>query len=142
MTMDHAIKTATAVIAAIGILAGLYQYLQTEAINAARPHLERQLAWCEEAVETAAAIATAEVPAPKDVARFWQMYWGVMGLIEDRDIERVMEAFGSALDPVMARPEAPAEVREEPVNLKRRALAIARACRQTLARNWSSAWQR
>lgn len=142
MTLDHAIKTATAVIAAIGVLAGLYQYLQTQSINAARPHLERQLAWCEEAVEKAAAIATAETPSPTDVARFWQMYWGVMGLIEDSEIERTMEAFGSALDPEMARPEAPVAVEGDTVNLKRRALAIARACRQTLAREWSSAWQR
>ena len=141
MTLDHAIKSATAVIALIGLLLGLYQYLHTQSIAAARPHLERQLAWCEEAVEKAAAIAVTDAPSAADVARFWQMYWGVMGLIEDSEIERSMEAFGSALDPVMARPEAPTAA-DTPVNLKRRALAIARACREALAREWSSAWNR
>ncbi|MGY3437192.1 MULTISPECIES: hypothetical protein [unclassified Marinovum] len=142
MTTDQAIKTATAVVAAAGFLFGVYQFLQTQAIAAATPYLQKQLTWCEEAVETTAAIATATPPDPADVARFWQMYWGVMVLIEDEAIERTMVAFGRDLDPGDQQPKISAEVGQQPPNLPRRALAVARACRTSLARDWSSAWTR
>src|ERR1700675_2254882 len=48
-----------------------------------------------EAVETAAFIATAEAgAAPAKTLRFWQLYWGVTGLVENQQVTDAMIAFG------------------------------------------------
>ena len=55
--MEHSLKIAGVTITLVGLLAGTYQFTRNQAIEAARPFLERKLKWCEEAVEVAAGIA-------------------------------------------------------------------------------------
>ena len=52
--------------------------------------------WCEKAVETAAFIATSDVAAPAaaKTLRFWRLYWGVMGMVENQQVTDAMIAFG------------------------------------------------
>jgi hypothetical protein len=123
-----------------GILAGLYQFSRTQAINAARPFLEKKLKWCEEAVETAAGIAvygrdsvfTREgLGGPsRRVDRFWALYWGTMGMVENQDVIKAMVEFGNGLNT------------SDTSGDRGRALAIAHACRREMAHDWSPIWAR
>ena len=61
-------------------------------------YLQAKLKWSEEAVETASLIATSDTVAPAaKMARFWQLYWGVMGLVENEQVTQAMIGFGNAL---------------------------------------------
>lgn len=138
--LERLLKIAAVALTLTGILVGAYQFARTQAVTAARPYLERKLKWCEEAVEVAAGIAVygrdstlrAEANAPTGlrVDRFWALYWGAMGMVENDDITKAMVAFGNAL---RADPGA---------SLNVLALNIAHACRSEMARDWSPAWRR
>ena len=142
MTTDEKIKTVTAVVALAGLLWGVYSFIQVQAIGAAKPYLERKLAWCEAAVETTSRIATADPIVAADVQRFWQMYWGVMGLIEKQAITNAMVDFGEGL----AKAQSAASDQESPPGppkgLTTMSLALAHACRTELSLEWSANWSR
>ena len=138
--LERWLKIIGAALTLVGILAGLYQFSRTQAINAARPFLEKKLKWCEEAVEAGAGIAIHgrdSVLAPEGaerasrrVDRFWALYWGVMGMVENQDVIDAMVKFGEGL-------KGP-----DTFGDKGRALAIAHACRREMARDWSPIWAR
>jgi hypothetical protein len=138
--LEHWLKIGGLTITLAGLLVGTYQFTRNQAVEAARPFLERKLKWCEEAVEVAAGIAVhgrESVLAPvvsgttgKRVDRFWAMYWGVMGMVEAQEITDAMIDFGKGLKTEAAESDG------------KRALAIAHACRSEMARCWSPAWRR
>ena len=82
LSVENWIKSFVALIGLATFLFGIVKFVQVQAVEAEKPYLERKLAWCEQAVETTAIISTSIEPAQEDLDRFWQMYWGVMGLIE------------------------------------------------------------
>jgi hypothetical protein len=140
-TLERWLKISGVALTLVGLLAGTYQFTRNQAVDAARPFLERKLKWCEEAVEVAAGIAVhgrdsstlAAAPAPpslRRVDRFWALYWGVMGIVENQDVTDAMIAFGEGLRSGTADSD------------KSRALAIAHACRREMARDWSPVWRR
>ena len=139
-TLEHWLKIAGVALTLAGLLAGTYQFTRNQAVEAARPFLERKLRWCEEAVEVAAGIAVygrdstapAVSPSPpvRRVDRFWALYWGVMGMVESRDITDAMVAFGEGLKSGAADSD------------RVRSLDIAHACRTEMASNWSPVWRR
>ncbi len=128
MSLESAVKAAGALVAVGGLLFGIVQFSANQAVEASRPFLERKLAWCEEAVEVSARIAVAEAPDTQDVTRFWQLYWGVMGMVEGGDVTQAMVGYGNALKAGKATGGG--------------ALRIAHACRAELARDWSPIWRR
>ena len=138
--LERSLKIFGASLTLIGILAGLYQFSRTQAIGAARPFLEKKLKWCEEAVETAAGIAIHgrdSMLAPEGggrptrrVDRFFALYWGVMGMVENQAVIDAMIGFSDGLK----TPDTDGD--------KGRSLAIARACRQEMAHDWSPIWGR
>lgn len=145
MNAETLIKAFVALVGLAGFLFGIVQFVSVRAIEAEKPYLERKLAWCEEAVETTAKIATASYvgneAATKDVARFWQLYWGVMGLIEKDSITNAMVAFGEALgtgDPATDG----AKSDPDSIGLSRKSLDLAHACRAELSKEWSPSWAR
>ena len=139
-TLEHWLKIGALALTLAGLLAGTYQFTRNQAVEAARPFLERKLKWCEEAVEVAAGIAVhgresmlppaASGATAKSVDRFWAMYWGVMGMVEAQEITDAMVTFGRGLKTEAAESDGT------------RALAIAHACRSEMARGWSPAWSR
>lgn len=139
-SLEHWLKISGVALTLVGLLAGTYQFTRNQAVEAARPFLERKLRWCEEAVEVAAGIAIygrdsavpAVAPAPpvRRVDRFWSLYWGVMGMVENQDVTDAMVAFGNGLQSGSAESD------------NRRSLAIAHACRSEMARDWSPVWRR
>ena len=101
-------------------------------MEAAKPYLEKKLKWCEEAVNVASFIATAEpAEAEKQVQKFLQLYWGVMNLVESKAVFDAMVAFEDAL-----------KERKDRSNLKGEARALAQACRAEMAATFSSVWSR
>ncbi len=132
---EQKLKTLTALIAIFGLIFSLWQFLEVQKIEAARPYLEKKLVWCEEIVELTSKIATSNEIMEDDVERFWQMYWGVMGLIEKEDLLKVMIEYGKDL-------ESRHKLKENESSLKKRSLAIAHACRNEFTKEWSSKWTR
>ena len=142
MDTETKIKLLAGLVGLAGFLFSVVQFVQVQRINASAPYLERKLAWCEDATESASAIATRRPPREEDLARFEEMYWGVMGLIENAAITRAMDDFHTAL--ANNAPDADAE-KSDPSSrktLQGHALAIAHACRKELAHDWSSSWAR
>jgi hypothetical protein len=106
------------------------RYAQTRKVEATRPFLEKQLALYAEAARVCAQLASPN-PDPKAASRFWELYWGELALVENRDVEAAMVSFGNTLH------FAP----EDRSELQQRALKLAMACRLSLAQSWGvEAW--
>ena len=142
MNTEVKIKALAALVGLGGLIFGVVQFIQVQAIEAAKPYLTKKLAWCEEAVETTSRIVTSEPASEVDRQRFEQLYWGVMGLIENQTIEDAMKAFGQGLEdgiPVLAD----AKLQDsEIVTLGDLSLDLAHACRAELSAEWSASWTR
>ena len=131
-TLEYWLKVVGSVLAAGSLLLGAAQFIRNQTVEAAKPYLQSKLKWCEDAVETAAAIATAESPpAAAKTPRFWQLYWGVMGLVENEQVTQAMIGFGNGLT-----------AKESSDVMKGRSLALAHACRSEMADSWSPIWKR
>ena len=105
---------------------------ETRRIEATKPFLERQLALYTEATQVASIIGTSQNTADvaKAKVRFWRLYWGELGLVEDKDVEGAMKRLGDALSALASQDD-----------LKHYSLALAHACRVSLDRSWGiSAW--
>jgi len=150
MTFDNGLKVLTVLGAIASFLWGVYQWreksaqdlearkhesarqVETRRIEATKPFLERQLALYAEATRVAAQVATQgqSDAGKKALARFWELYWGELALVENRSVEAAMKRMGDAL-----RVNAPAS------ELEQASLAVARACRESLDRSWGiRAW--
>ncbi|MEM9796820.1 MAG: hypothetical protein AAF919_10035 [Pseudomonadota bacterium] len=140
MSVENAIKGLAALVGLAGFVFGVVKFLQVQAVAAETPYLERKLAWCEQAVETASRIAVAEVPAEEDITRFWQMYWGVMGLIERESITAAMVDFGDSLNKQTTEGGTDKGGKADPTGLGGKSLALAHACRAELSAEWSPSW--
>jgi hypothetical protein len=120
---------------------GIYTYrttseLQAESrrIEAAKPFLEKQLKLFTEATAITAKIATSQEATEIATARarFLELYWGELGMVERGDVASAMIAFKAALDSNKPKPEL------QPI-----ALRLAHACREELAAAWETdAWKR
>lgn len=140
MSIENSIKILVALVGLAGFVFGVFKFLETQSVEAERPYLERKLAWCEEAVETTSRIVTSVEPSEADVTRFWQMYWGVMGLIEKKSITAAMVGFGNDLKVVPSAQDAPGRLALHLTEMRQKSLALAHACRKELSAEWSSSW--
>lgn len=132
-TLEYWLKVIGSVLAAGSLFLGAAQFIRNQTVEAAKPYLQSKLKWCEEAVEKASEIATSDPGAApaKATARFWQLYWGLMGLVENEQVTQAMIGFGNALT-----------AKESPDILKGRSIALAHACRAEMADSWSPVWRR
>ena len=96
-----------------------------------KPFLERQLALYFEATRAASQLATLRAGAQRDRARqrFWELYWGELGLVEDDEVAKAMRDFGDALIQV----EQGKATRDALFQL---ALTLAHRCRASLQSGW------
>jgi len=137
-TLERVLKVVGSVVTVVGLFLGSAQFLRNQTVEAAKPYLQKKLEWCEDAVETASFIATAD-PAARGTKtlRFWQLYWGLMVLVENQKVNDAMQGFKDAL----LLEEAPGPP-ESSSMLKSAALHLAQACRQEMADSWSPIWRR
>ena len=73
MTYDKILKSLSVLIAIIGLLFGLFEFIQVQKIEAAKPYLEKKLAWCQSAVETASSIANSKIKSDEKIQKFWEL---------------------------------------------------------------------
>jgi hypothetical protein len=67
------------------------------------------------------------------MGRFWALYWGELALVEDREVNDAMERFGEALKKDNTTLE----------ELQELSLALAHACRGSMANSWGVAqWRK
>ncbi len=139
--VEQGLKTIGVLVAIAGFVWGVYQYfdkrgleIENARVEAARPFLERQLALYTDASRVAAVLATSEDTAERTAAakRFWELYWGELALVEDKRVEKAMVDFGRGL-----RSDAGRQL------LQQMSLALAKACRDSLADSWGvEQWRR
>ncbi|MEP3278325.1 MAG: hypothetical protein ABJN26_00075 [Stappiaceae bacterium] len=137
---EKLLKLLTAAIAVAGLLFGIYRFLDVQSIEASKPYLTKKLEYCIEAVEVAASIANADVPSQKEIERFWQLYWGAMGLFENQIITQAMIEFGTTLKDATQTDEGSKGDGPLPSGLKGQSLKLAHECRGELATEWSPSW--
>jgi predicted negative regulator of RcsB-dependent stress response len=134
VTLESSLKLLSILGAVIAFAWGAYQYIENEKkqassrrVEATKPFLERQLKLYTEATQAAATIATSSDASERagSTKRFWSLYWGELALVEDRNVEAAMVAFGQALEKGQ-----PAE------ELQQLSLRLAHACRDSLAMSW------
>ena len=72
---------------------------ESRRIEATKPFLERQLKLYTEATQVAGVLATSSDAnaIAKATERFWQLYWGELALVENREVEGAMVAFRDSL---------------------------------------------
>lgn len=105
---------------------------ESRRIEATKPFLERQLKLYTEATEVAAVIATSGDDRQRSEAleRFWQLYWGELALVENREVAKAMVVLGNAIKANASRGE-----------LEQASLQLAKACRRSLDNSWGiTAW--
>lgn len=108
------------------------QMSEARRIESTKPFLEHQLKLYNQATEAASVLATSDDRTKRElaVAKFWQLYWGELALVESREVEAAMKNLGDALD-------SSADKR----TLKGLSLKLAHACRVSLDRSWGiNAW--
>jgi hypothetical protein len=138
-TFDDILKLLTICGIAVGFFWGVYQWrvsrensiLQAR-FESKKPFLAKQLELYGEATKVAASLANPKDPQEREglTRRFWQLYWGELGLVENGEVEVAMVAFGNAL-----RSDATPEV------LQRKSFELAKAIRRSLDISWGTdAW--
>lgn len=101
-------------------------------IEATKPFLERQLTLYAEASQVAAKIATSTDVSEVSEAtqRFWELFWGELALVENKDVEHRMKELGKAIKKGAPRKD-----------LEQLSLHLAHACRISLDKSWGiNAW--
>lgn len=100
--------------------------------EAKKPFYERQLALYLEATDVTSRISdpSSEEDKRAATARFWQMYWGQLALVESQEVESAMVAFQSVLVDTALTDQERAE------SLRRKSLDLAHKCRDSLKESW------
>src|SRR5262245_23121160 len=82
-------KGVTILVTAGGFFWSVAAALQSHAIDARRPFLDLQLKLYQDATKTASILATSNDAKELEEAeaRFWQLYWGELGLVENGGIK-------------------------------------------------------
>src|SRR2546425_3616720 len=88
-TVDAVAKWVSVAVTLFGFIWGVGSTLQTYAMNARAPFLDRQLKLYEEAIETAAILATSADAdqLQKAEVRFWELYWGELAMVENGGVK-------------------------------------------------------
>lgn len=117
------------------IAIGIWQFAEKTAQSNREPFLKTQLELCLEASNSAAKLATETDSAEWEKARktFWRLYWGPLGMVEDRDVAAAMVELGKMVpkQPVAASEEIPKP------ELEVLSLRLAHATRDLILDSWN-----
>lgn len=87
-----------------------------------------------EATRTTAIISTSKEKEELDKAKskFWRLYWGELAMVENKEVESAMKAFGDALI-----------AKSDNKVLQELSLTLAKTCRYSLDKSWGiNAWSK
>jgi hypothetical protein len=134
--IEKSVKAVGALVALGGLILGVANYLETARKDAETRRLEvrehflsKQLDLYTQATKAAAQLATAPQDSEefaKAASRFWELYWGELSMVEDRGVESAMVRMGECLRGNCSACGS----------LEKCSLALAHACRQSLAVSW------
>jgi hypothetical protein len=100
-------ELSTLIAAAGGVaafLVGVYQYADKKRQSNIEPFLKEQLRLCMEASDAVARLAVEENDKWDEARRdFWRLYFGILCVVEDREVARAMIAIGERIP----KPESP-----------------------------------
>ena len=116
------------------IAAGIWQYADKQAQANREPFLREQLELVFEASEKVSTLANSTDPETWSEAheRFWVLYWGPLGLVEDRNVESCMVKAGTIVPkPGAAIPALPL------VALQDTSLRLSHAARDLILAGWN-----
>ncbi|MBX3498061.1 MAG: hypothetical protein KF889_01355 [Alphaproteobacteria bacterium] len=112
-----------------------------------RPFLEKQLLFYFETAKVTAKLATVPKMGVNDKGpgatedwqwayrRFWELYWGELGVVESQEVARAMARFGSALKD-MEVCATPQQCESEQRKLTGLSLSIASEMRKSIQADW------
>ncbi|MGR3780390.1 MAG: hypothetical protein ACU0DT_03890 [Albimonas sp.] len=129
--MERVLKSlglmVTAAVGLGGLAISAWNYAATQELAARRPFLERQMTLCFEASRLAAQLATSPDAAVRSQAgaRFEELYWGELAIVEDAPVEQAMVAFRRTWT-----------AGEDASALRAPALRIAHSCRELVLSSW------
>lgn len=117
------------------ILIGIWQYSDKQLQSNREPFLREQLRLVQEATEVVATLAntTDSEEWQTKRARFWVLYWGPLGMVEDRSIVQAMVEAGNIIPKTEQR-----EVPELPLSaLRQTALRLSHSARDLVLASWN-----
>jgi hypothetical protein len=134
----------TILVASIPVTVGLTQYYMTRQTEFRKRFWEEQIGLYRDATDAAAEIAMASDLTSAATARqkFWKLYWGKLSMIEHKEVERAMIAFGETLSACEGGKTTSCFGVVEgatPTQLRVRAYRLAHCARYSLAMTWNPA---
>jgi len=100
--------------------------------EAKKPFYEQQLALYLEVTDV-----TGQIYSPRNdkdreaaIARFWQLYWGPLAMVESQEVESAMVDFGRILE------DKELTDAKRATQLKRASINLAHQCRESLVNSW------
>jgi hypothetical protein len=148
LTIDELVKLASLLGGVIVATAAVLAYYDKGTREQKKPFREAQLQLCQDASEAAATLAslTPQVKAspsgPSEGAwenaraRFEQLYWGSLAVVENDDVEARMVDFRERLMACENEIRAGTLDEQKRLKLQQDALRIAHACRALIAEGW------
>ena len=133
-------------VALIGAAWTLYTWDEVAVRESQKPLLEKQLQFYVEASKVAAKLALLPLQAPDDAApedtwdwanrRFWELHWGELVLVEDREVGAAMTQFGRQVGEIEKCRQRAEDCLDAQARLKPLSLELSRAIRASLERGW------
>jgi hypothetical protein len=109
------------------------QIAEANRLSAAKPLIDLRQKQYLEAIRSAAVLARpqdhTDTEKKEATKRFWELYWGELSLVEDRDVGAAMVRLGRAIDPNYEKTESQQAV-----------LDLAYSLRNSLVRTWGVDW--
>lgn len=145
------LKAIAGIPALVAVLFPFYSYVYTRDLEAKRPILELQFELYEEAVRVASRISTVECKIgdddcidtyAKDCRHFFDLYWGQLAVVEDKQVEWAMIEFRKTFKQEHQHLCAPDHIEEiatkpKPEALPRASLDLAWCVNASLQRSWN-----
>jgi hypothetical protein len=135
------LKVLSATIAAAAFVFGIVQYTTTRREQFRREFWDQQFALYQEAAGAAAEIAMAPHVDSVKAARqkFWVLYWGKLSMVEHKEVERAMVAFGAKLSKCEAGADTTCFSRRpgaEATEFRKLAYTVAHCAQLSLSKTW------
>lgn len=126
---ERGLKIAGVIVTLTGVALGGIQFLANARREYQRAFFDKQLALYMEAAQTTSVLAssTDQAVRKKAEARFWELYWGQLALVEDRAVAGKMVEFGQALKDFD---------QQDLTELQRASYDLAHALRDSLREAW------
>jgi hypothetical protein len=132
--LNSQILNAAVFAAVVTLLGTIWKSWREQQQANRRPFLEKQLELCFAASDAAARLPTEPDPLEWEKARlaFWRLYWGVLSIVEDPEVESAMVKFGKLIP---NRPVAGSATHGD--KMKNTSYELAHAIRRLILKSWN-----